>query len=173
VAWLAAAVAGGPVIGVFTPIGIALSVPLEYRFAFSPSDSQAPPDGIILLGGATIDGLKAVSALSQNYPKAVMANAINAPRRRDDRAGATQSMYRLSTVSANQLSFAIGKTDSKRTTNPIITSGIVMASKTEPARCSSSLSASNSPGAPTIFLDPGFTLLWIAEEMREEHFRRT
>jgi hypothetical protein len=83
-------------------------------------------------------------------------------------------MYRLSTVSANQLSFAIGKTDSKRTTNPIITSGIVMASKTEPARSSSSsLSASNSPGAPTIFLDPGFTLLWIAKEMREEHFRRT
>jgi uncharacterized SAM-binding protein YcdF (DUF218 family) len=70
VAWLAAAVAGGLVIGTFTPIGIALSVPLEYRFAFSPSDSQAPPDGIILLGGASVGGLKAVSALSQNYPKA-------------------------------------------------------------------------------------------------------
>jgi hypothetical protein len=37
-------------------------------------------------------------------------------------------MYRLSTVNANQLNLAIGKTASKRTANPIITSGIVMAS---------------------------------------------
>jgi hypothetical protein len=44
VAWLAAAVACGLVIGTFTPIGIALIVPLEYRFAFSPSDSRTPPD---------------------------------------------------------------------------------------------------------------------------------
>jgi uncharacterized SAM-binding protein YcdF (DUF218 family) len=70
VAWLAAAAACGLVIGTFTPIGVALTVPLEYRFAFSPSDSRAPPDGIILLGGGGVGGLKAVSALSQDYPNA-------------------------------------------------------------------------------------------------------
>jgi uncharacterized SAM-binding protein YcdF (DUF218 family) len=70
VAWLAAAAACGLVIGTFTPIGIALTVPLEHRFAFSPPDSQAAPDGIILLGGGGIDGLGEVSVLSQNYPKA-------------------------------------------------------------------------------------------------------
>ena len=43
VAWLAAAVACGLVIGTFTPIGVALTVPLEYRFAFSPSDSAGAP----------------------------------------------------------------------------------------------------------------------------------
>ena len=53
VAWLAAAVACGLAIGTFTPIGLALTVPLEYRFAFSPPDSRAPPDGIILLGGGS------------------------------------------------------------------------------------------------------------------------
>jgi uncharacterized SAM-binding protein YcdF (DUF218 family) len=54
----------------FTPIGIALTVPLEYRFPFSPPDSQAAPDGIILLGGGSIGGLRKVVVLSQNYPKA-------------------------------------------------------------------------------------------------------
>ena len=61
-AWLAAAAACGLVIGAFTPIGLA--VPLEYRFA--PSDSQAPPDGIILLGGSGLIGVAAVAALSQD-----------------------------------------------------------------------------------------------------------
>ena len=70
VAWLAAAVASGLVIVTFTPIGIALTVPLEYRFAFSPSDPQAPPDGIILLGGGGMGEILAVSMLSQDYPKA-------------------------------------------------------------------------------------------------------
>jgi uncharacterized SAM-binding protein YcdF (DUF218 family) len=70
VAWLAAAAACGVVIAMFTPIGIALTVPLEYRFAFSPPDSQAAPDGIILLGGGGISGLEKASVLSQNYPKA-------------------------------------------------------------------------------------------------------
>jgi uncharacterized SAM-binding protein YcdF (DUF218 family) len=67
-AWLAAAAACGLVIGAFTPIGLALTVPLEFRFA--PSDSQAPPDGIILLGGSGLSGVAAVAALSQDYPKA-------------------------------------------------------------------------------------------------------
>src|SRR5262249_15526106 len=49
---------------------IALTVPLEHRFAFSPPDSQAAPDGIILLGGLGTGGLREVSVLSQNYPKA-------------------------------------------------------------------------------------------------------
>jgi uncharacterized SAM-binding protein YcdF (DUF218 family) len=70
VTWLVAAVACGLVIGAFTPIGIALKVPLEYRFAFSPPDSQAPPDGIILLGGSGINGMYVVSVLSQQYPTA-------------------------------------------------------------------------------------------------------
>jgi hypothetical protein len=68
--WLAASVASGLVIGTFAPIGIALTGPLEDRFAFSPSDPQAPPEGIILLGGSGIDALRAMSALSQDYPKA-------------------------------------------------------------------------------------------------------
>ena len=50
-AWLAAAAACVLVIGAFTPIGLALTVPLENRFPFSPPDSQAPPDGIIVLAG--------------------------------------------------------------------------------------------------------------------------
>jgi len=70
VTWLAAAVACGLVVGTFTPIGIALAVPLEYRFRFSSSDSQVPPDGIILLGGAGMSGIAAMAALSRDYPKA-------------------------------------------------------------------------------------------------------
>jgi uncharacterized SAM-binding protein YcdF (DUF218 family) len=67
-AWLAAAAACGLVIGAFTPIGLALTVPLEFRFA--PSDSQAPPDGIILLGGSGLSAVAAMAALSQDYSKA-------------------------------------------------------------------------------------------------------
>jgi uncharacterized SAM-binding protein YcdF (DUF218 family) len=71
VAWLAAAVAGGLVIGTFTPLGLALTVLLDYRFTLSPPDSQSPPDGIILLGGVVgLDEIEAVSALIQHYPKA-------------------------------------------------------------------------------------------------------
>jgi uncharacterized SAM-binding protein YcdF (DUF218 family) len=70
VTWLATVAACGLVIGTFTPIGVALTAPLEFRFAIPPPDSQAPADGIILLGGGGIGGLRAVSALSQNYPKA-------------------------------------------------------------------------------------------------------
>ena len=66
--WLAAAVACGLFIATFTPIGRALTVPLERRFALSPSNSQT--DGIILLGGGTMSGIAAVAALSQEYPKA-------------------------------------------------------------------------------------------------------
>src|SRR5262245_31965723 len=51
-ALLASAAACGLVIGAFTPIGVALTVPLEYRFPFRQADSQAPPDGIIVLAGA-------------------------------------------------------------------------------------------------------------------------
>src|SRR5215469_2798402 len=68
-AWLAAAATCGLVIGAFTPIGIALTVPLEHRFASSPPDSQAAPDGIIFLGGGGA-GLREMAVLSQNYPKA-------------------------------------------------------------------------------------------------------
>jgi uncharacterized SAM-binding protein YcdF (DUF218 family) len=66
--WLAAAVACGLFIGTFTPIGLALTVPLERRFTLSPLDSQA--DGIILLGGGAMGGIAAVAALSQQYPRA-------------------------------------------------------------------------------------------------------
>ena len=60
-AWLAAAAACGLVIGAFTPISLALAVPLEFRFA--PADSEAPSDGIILLGGS---GLNAVAAVAMD-----------------------------------------------------------------------------------------------------------
>jgi uncharacterized SAM-binding protein YcdF (DUF218 family) len=66
-AWIAAAAACGFVIGAFTPIGLALTVPLEFRFA--AADSVAPPDGIILLGGSGPGGIAALAALSQDYLK--------------------------------------------------------------------------------------------------------
>jgi uncharacterized SAM-binding protein YcdF (DUF218 family) len=70
-AWLAAAAACGLVIGAFTPIGLALTVPLENRFPFSPPDPQAPPDGIIILGGSVM--IKSPSILSHAYPKTRLA----------------------------------------------------------------------------------------------------
>src|SRR5215470_10321172 len=69
-AWLAAAAACGLVIGAFTPIAVALAMPLEYRFRFSPPDLQAPPDGIILIAGTGVGGIDAAAALSRNYPDA-------------------------------------------------------------------------------------------------------
>ncbi|MGB6658484.1 MAG: YdcF family protein [Xanthobacteraceae bacterium] len=68
-AWLAAAAACGLVIGAFTPIGLALTVPLENRFPFSRLDPQVRWDGIIILPGGA-DGIDALSKLSQDYPKA-------------------------------------------------------------------------------------------------------
>jgi uncharacterized SAM-binding protein YcdF (DUF218 family) len=38
--------------------------------AFSPPDSQAPPDGIIVLGGSSEFGIEAAEALSRDYPEA-------------------------------------------------------------------------------------------------------
>jgi uncharacterized SAM-binding protein YcdF (DUF218 family) len=67
-AWLAAVAACGLAIGAFTPIGVALLAQLEYRLAFSPPDSQAAPDGIIVQ--ASVGDVDAVQALSQDYPKA-------------------------------------------------------------------------------------------------------
>jgi uncharacterized SAM-binding protein YcdF (DUF218 family) len=49
---------------------MALTVPLEYRFAFSPLDSRAPPDGIILLAGSGMSGIATAAVLSQDYPMA-------------------------------------------------------------------------------------------------------
>jgi len=69
-AWLAAAAACGLVVGAFTPIGLALAVPLESRFPFSRPDPQVPLDGIIMLPGGAGDGIDAVSNLSQDYPTA-------------------------------------------------------------------------------------------------------
>jgi uncharacterized SAM-binding protein YcdF (DUF218 family) len=69
-AWLAAAAACGLVIAAFTPIGLALAVPLENRFPFSRPDSQVPADGIIMLPGGGGAGIDAVTKFSQDYPKA-------------------------------------------------------------------------------------------------------
>jgi uncharacterized SAM-binding protein YcdF (DUF218 family) len=69
-AWLAAAATCGLVIAAFTPIGAALVVSLENRFAFSPPDSQIPPEGIIVLAGSGYAGIEAVPALSRDYPEA-------------------------------------------------------------------------------------------------------
>src|SRR6516164_11382306 len=68
-AWLAAAAAAacGLVIAAFTPIGFALMIPLENRFALSPlSESQAAPDGIIFLAAPW----PKLAALTQRFPKA-------------------------------------------------------------------------------------------------------
>jgi uncharacterized SAM-binding protein YcdF (DUF218 family) len=59
-AWLAAAAACGLVIGAFTPIAVALTMPLEYRFR-SPPDSRAPP--VILVAGTGVGGIDAVTEL--------------------------------------------------------------------------------------------------------------
>jgi uncharacterized SAM-binding protein YcdF (DUF218 family) len=67
---LAAAAGCGLVIGAFTPIAGALAKPLEYRFGFSRPDSQASPDGIIVLGGTSLRGIDAAEALSRDYPEA-------------------------------------------------------------------------------------------------------
>ena len=72
-AWLAAAMACGLVIGAFTPIGLALTVPLENRFSFSRLDPQVPPDGIIMLPGGAGDRFDVASKLSQDHPKARLA----------------------------------------------------------------------------------------------------
>jgi uncharacterized SAM-binding protein YcdF (DUF218 family) len=69
-AWLAAAAACGLVIGAFTPIGLALTIPLENRFPYSPLDPQVLPDGIIILAGGGRAAIDAASTLSQDYPKA-------------------------------------------------------------------------------------------------------
>src|SRR5215831_19299564 len=69
-AWLAAAAACGLVIGAFTPIAVALAMPLEYRFRFSPPDLQAPPDGIIVLGGPGLLGINAAEGLGRDYREA-------------------------------------------------------------------------------------------------------
>jgi uncharacterized SAM-binding protein YcdF (DUF218 family) len=66
-AWLAAAAACGLVIAAFTPIGFALMIPLENRFALSSlSESQAAPDGIIFLAAPW----PKLAALNQRFPKA-------------------------------------------------------------------------------------------------------
>jgi len=70
VTWLGATVACGLLIGAFTPIGLAITMPLEYRFPFSAPDPQASPAGIIFLGGGGIGGIDAISTLSKDYPKA-------------------------------------------------------------------------------------------------------
>ena len=72
-AWLSAAAACGLVIGAFTPIGLALTIPLENRFPFSPLDPEVLPDGIIILAGGGRAAIDATSTLSQDHPKARLA----------------------------------------------------------------------------------------------------
>jgi uncharacterized SAM-binding protein YcdF (DUF218 family) len=67
---LATAAACGLVIAALTPIAVALAMPLQYRFGFSPPDSQVPPDGIIVLAGSGYAGIVAAEALSRDYPDA-------------------------------------------------------------------------------------------------------
>ena len=68
--WLSAAAACGLVIGAFTPIGLALTIPLENRFPLLPLDPQVLPDGIILLAGGGRAAIDAASTLSRDCPKA-------------------------------------------------------------------------------------------------------
>jgi uncharacterized SAM-binding protein YcdF (DUF218 family) len=80
-AWLSAAAACGLVIGAFTPLGLALTVPLENRFPFTRPDLQLAPDGIIILAGGGRDTIDAVSTLTQDYPKAqLMFSGFKAPK---------------------------------------------------------------------------------------------
>ena len=65
---LASAAACGLVIGAFTPIGVALTVPLEYRFPFGQPDLQAPPDGIIVLAGAGDAGIDTCVSAQPRLP---------------------------------------------------------------------------------------------------------
>jgi uncharacterized SAM-binding protein YcdF (DUF218 family) len=66
-AWLAAVAAFGLLIGAFTPIGLALAVPLENRFPFLWPNSQITPEGIIMLPGV---GTGIAAKLGRDYPEA-------------------------------------------------------------------------------------------------------
>jgi uncharacterized SAM-binding protein YcdF (DUF218 family) len=72
-AWLAAAAACGLVMAAFTPIGLALTVPLENRFPFSQPDPQVSWDGIVMLPGGAGEGIAALAKLGQSHPKARLA----------------------------------------------------------------------------------------------------
>jgi uncharacterized SAM-binding protein YcdF (DUF218 family) len=65
--WLEAAAAFGLLVGAFTPIGLALAVPLENRFPLSRANTVAPDGIIILLGGA---GTWIAAKLGRDYPQA-------------------------------------------------------------------------------------------------------
>ena len=67
---LASAAACGLVIGAFTPIGVALTVPLGYRFPFGQPDLQAPRMASSFSRAPVTLGLIRVSALSRDYPTA-------------------------------------------------------------------------------------------------------
>jgi uncharacterized SAM-binding protein YcdF (DUF218 family) len=67
-AWLAVVAAFGLLIGAFTPVGLALAVPLENRFPLSRPNSQVAPDGIILLPGGADTGIAA--KLGRDYLEA-------------------------------------------------------------------------------------------------------
>jgi uncharacterized SAM-binding protein YcdF (DUF218 family) len=66
-AWLTAAAAFGLLIGAFTPIGLALAVPLENRFPLSRSNPRVAPDGIIILPGV---GTEIAAKLGRDYSQA-------------------------------------------------------------------------------------------------------
>jgi uncharacterized SAM-binding protein YcdF (DUF218 family) len=72
-AWLAATAACGLVIAAFTPIGLALTVPLEIRFPLPQPDPRVPGDGIIMLPGCAGEGIAALSKLGQEYANARLA----------------------------------------------------------------------------------------------------
>jgi uncharacterized SAM-binding protein YcdF (DUF218 family) len=72
-AGLAATAACGLVITAFTPIGLALAMPLENRFPLSQPDPQVTWDGIIMLPGGAGEGIAALSKLARDYPKARLA----------------------------------------------------------------------------------------------------
>jgi uncharacterized SAM-binding protein YcdF (DUF218 family) len=65
--WLGAGAAFGLLLGAFTPIGLAVAVPLENRFPLSRANMVAP-DGIILLGSASWIAAK----LGRDFPEACL-----------------------------------------------------------------------------------------------------
>jgi len=72
-AWLAMTAACGLIIAAFTPIGLALTMPLETRFPLRQPDPRVPVDGVIMLPGAGGEGIAALSKLGPEYPKARLA----------------------------------------------------------------------------------------------------
>lgn len=69
-AWLALFSACGLAVGAFTPVGLWAIAPLESRFPEWHQSSESAPNGVILLGGDSGQGIMVLAELSQQFPQA-------------------------------------------------------------------------------------------------------